>query len=90
MALVHPQPSTDRLPPALSSHSCDLYENDSKVDFAEGALPIGFPKYLTTDLAWRGSDFHKEEMYTHYLTNQDKLEIHAALLHFKSMLLPLW
>lgn len=41
-----------------------------------------FPKKISGDLVWTGTDFKSEDEFTEYLTADDVAEIDAAIKHF--------
>jgi len=45
-------------------------------------IPSGWPISITSSTCWTGSDLQAEE-YLHILTENEKIEIRAALVHFK-------
>ena len=48
-------------------------------------LPAGFPKYLTSNLTWSGPQLSDNLQYIYHVTENDKVEIDAALKLFKSV-----
>jgi hypothetical protein len=50
------------------------------------ALPAQFPPSLKGQLAWSGADFVSESSFIHEVTQADRDEIDAALVHFKGKL----
>ncbi|KAI1334273.1 hypothetical protein F5Y15DRAFT_402163 [Xylariaceae sp. FL0016] len=48
-------------------------------------VPVGWPSQLKGPLVWTGSDFSEESGFVYVLSDEDKLEIAAALHHFKSL-----
>lgn len=61
-------------------------EEDALVDDYDPKLelPPGFPKSLSSDLAWTGSRLCGEE-YIYHFTDNDKIEIDTALASFKGV-----
>ena len=48
----------------------------------ESELPAGFPKALSGPMCWSGADL-TDETNVHHLTDDERMEIDAALEHFK-------
>lgn len=48
----------------------------------EPELPVGFPKALSGPMCWSGADL-TDETNVHYLTDDERTEIDAALQYFK-------
>lgn len=46
-------------------------------------LPGGFPDFVDSPLAWAGEQFTDENEFIHVLSDDDILELEAALGHFK-------
>lgn len=53
--------------------------------FKADSLPKGFPIAVGTNLSWNGPTLTDELQYTYFLTNDQILEIEAALAVFKGM-----
>jgi hypothetical protein len=62
---------------AAASQSCTLL-----------ILPLGFPLFLDSELAWSPSDIQVKLDHTYHLTHEDKAEIDNALKSFKSLYYP--
>lgn len=50
----------------------------------ESELPAGFPKALSGPMCWSGADL-TDETNVHHLTDDERMEIDAALEHFKDL-----
>ncbi|CAH0026565.1 unnamed protein product [Clonostachys rhizophaga] len=48
-------------------------------------LPGGFPDFVDSPLAWAGEQFTDENEFIHVLSDDDILELEAALDHFKGL-----
>jgi len=51
-------------------------------------LPLGFPLFVDSQLAWSTSDIQIELEHTYHLTREDTAEIDNALDYFKGLDLP--
>jgi hypothetical protein len=49
----------------------------------EQEVPVGWPKKLIGPLVWSSEDIQDESGYIHVLTEDEKIELHNALKHFK-------
>ncbi|KAJ2995553.1 hypothetical protein NUW58_g1242 [Xylaria curta] len=76
-------------PAALAIPTCAfdvaLKKPPDAVPILPTSVPDGWPRHLDHPLAWRGSDFVTEHQYIYGFTNDEKIEIHNALAHFKSL-----
>jgi hypothetical protein len=57
--------------------------NDNSVVNKSTLLSPGFPSCLDSKMVWTGIDLADESKYIYHLTNNEKLEIDAALTKFK-------
>jgi len=48
-------------------------------------VPEGWPAQVDTERAWSGSDFKSEDDFSFQFSSEDLEEIHAGLIHFKSL-----
>ncbi len=69
----HDKPMTD-LALSIGKHATEVDDYDG--------LPDGFPKQLSTEMAWCGTKLAKRPSYIYYLTDEDRLEIDLALASF--------
>lgn len=74
--------------PVMAAAIAPIIDSTSRVLAAQAnaeapALPAGFPAQLRAKLAWSGSDFPDASDYTLELDDVDKLDIIAAVKHFK-------
>lgn len=74
--------------PVIAAAIAPIIDSPNRVLAAQAnaeapALPVGFPAELRAKLAWSGSDFSGASDYTVELDDADKLEIAAAVEHFK-------
>ncbi|KAL4789768.1 hypothetical protein BDV19DRAFT_382873 [Aspergillus venezuelensis] len=53
------------------------------------SLPDGFPRELSSDLAWDGKELAKVYDWNYHLTEDDLKEVERALEHFKALGVPL-
>lgn len=91
MALVitqQPSPSSSHAGPIGPGPT----EEDSFLDqvdhtYKEVELPPGFPKILTSSLAWSGSLLESQQ-YIYHVTEGDNVEVHRALVSFKGAKYP--
>ncbi|KAL4963704.1 TauD/TfdA family dioxygenase [Aspergillus stella-maris] len=60
-----------------------------KVEELSKSLPDSFPRELTSDLAWDGSELAKVYDWNYHLTDDDLKEVGRALQHFKALNMPL-
>jgi hypothetical protein len=69
--------------PETSNHLFEIHQANS-IDYCDPKLelPPGFPKYLNSALAWSGSQLCTDQ-YIYRFTENDKVEINAALASFK-------
>lgn len=81
MALVTPK----SLQLDLSQLQYKASHNQSRFNAEADSLPKGFPIALTTNLSWNGPTLTDESQYIHFLTNDQVLEVEAALAVFKGM-----
>jgi hypothetical protein len=51
----------------------------------EPGIPAGFPRTLTSDLSWTGSQFTRESQYVYRIDEVEHDEIAKALVAFKCM-----
>ena len=73
--------SIDLIPP---SYSLKLKACSKAVDQLS-LLDDRWPLYRDSPLAWKGSQFVNEALYTHTLSESEIIEVDRALYHFKGI-----